>query len=241
MPKILTKDEIQKRFNNHMKLSDLQLEVLFGPDLTNMQKRYLQHGIRYQFIYDIETSDFDPEQNFIICYCGIMRDILTGEVEYLQDSITKKDIHTAVEKHTFDFDYRLLQTLSYNIKHADQVVGHYSTKFDNKYFRSRCLFTKQEDLIPDYGDVSFGDTWRMMKTTMKAKRNTLKNFIRQTTGNDEKSFVDLKYWYITHFKDHKLWKQSMDYIIDHCVKDVRMTYEGLLKVERFNAVQRMKA
>jgi hypothetical protein len=127
------------------------------------------------------------------------------------------------------------------MKQAHHVVGHYSTKFDNPYFRSRCLLTKQQELIPHYGYQFYGDTWRMMKTTMKAKRNTLKNFIRQTTGNDEKTFVDLKYWYITHFKDHKLWKKSMDYIIDHCVKDVKMTYEGLQKAELFNNIGRAKA
>jgi hypothetical protein len=80
----------------------------------------------------------------------------------------------------------------------------------------------------------------MMKRSMKAPRNTLKNFIRLTGGVDEKTFVDLRYWYITHFKDHKEWKKSMDYIIDHCTKDVRMTYLGLLKVELFNPVSRVK-
>ena len=76
---------------------------------------------------------------------------------------------------------------------------------------------------------------------MKAKRNTLKNFITQTTGKDEKTFVDLKYWYITHFKDHDLWEKAMSYIIDHCVKDVKMTYEGLRQAEKFNNIGRTKA
>ena len=169
------------------------------------------------------------------------RDIVTEKIEHVQDSITKSDIKKAVSQSTFDFDKRLLTTLSHNMKQAHHVVGHYSTKFDNPYFRSRCLLTNQEDLIPGYGYQFYGDTWRMMKSTMKAKRNTLKNFIRQTTGNDEKTFVDLKYWYITHFKDHKLWKKSMDYIIDHCVKDVRMTYEGLKRAELFNNIGRAKA
>jgi len=76
---------------------------------------------------------------------------------------------------------------------------------------------------------------------MKAKRNTLKNFIRQTTGKDEKTGVELKYWYITHFKDHYEWQRSMDFIMDHCVKDVKMTLDGLRKVELFNNIGRAKA
>ena len=241
----LTLPEIQARFDRHAKLHRFEVDELFKnikhKPFTEIQYRYLEIGIRHQFIYDIETSDFDPEQNFIICYVGILRDIVTEEIEHVQDSITKQDIKKAVSQSTFDFDKRLLTTLSHNMKQAHHVVGHYSTKFDNPYFRSRCLLTKQQELIPHYGYQFYGDTWRMMKTTMKAKRNTLKNFIRQTTGNDEKTFVDLKYWYITHFKDHKLWKKSMDYIIDHCVKDVKMTYEGLQKAELFNNIGRAKA
>ena len=237
--------EIQARFDRHAKLHRFEVDELFKnikhKPFTEIQYRYLEIGIRHQFIYDIETSDFDPEQNFIICYVGLLRDIVTEEIEHVQDSITKQDIKKAVSQSTFDFDKRLLTTLSHNMKQAHHVVGHYSTKFDNPYFRSRCLLTKQQELIPHYGYQFYGDTWRMMKTTMKAKRNTLKNFIRQTTGNDEKTFVDLKYWYITHFKDHKLWKKSMDYIIDHCVKDVKMTYEGLQKAELFNNIGRAKA
>ena len=237
--------EIQARFDRHAKLHRFEVDELFKnikhKPFTEIQYRYLEIGIRHQFIYDIETSDFDPEQNFIICYVGILRDIVTEEIEHVQDSITKQDIKKAVSQSTFDFDKRLLTTLSHNMKQAHHVVGHYSTKFDNAYFRSRCLLTKQQELIPHYGYQFYGDTWRMMKTTMKAKRNTLKNFNRQTTGNDEKTFVDLKYWYITHFKDHKLWKKSMDYIIDHCVKDVKMTYEGLQKAELFNNIGRAKA
>ena len=237
--------EIQARFDRHAKLHRFEVDELFKnikhKPFTEIQYRYLEIGIRHQFIYDIETSDFDPEQNFIICYVGILRDIVTEEIEHVQDSITKQDIKKAVSQSTFDFDKRLLTTLSHNMKQAHHVVGHYSTKFDNPYFRSRCLLTKQQELIPHYGYQFYGDTWRIMKTTMKAKRNTLKNFIRQTTGNDEKTFVDLKYWYITHFKDHKLWKKSMDYIIDHCVKDVKMTYEGLQKAELFNNIGRAKA
>jgi hypothetical protein len=238
-------EQLRERFNQKKKLRHDEIDRLFKDEMprkgfTEMQYRYLEYGIRYQGVWDIETSDFDPEQNFIICYVMIIRDIVTGKTQQVGDSMTKEDIQKAVDHQTFHFDYRLLQTLSYNIKYCDQIVGHYSTKFDYPYFRSRCLFTGQDDLIPQYGELVTADTWRYMKMTLKAKRNTLKNFIRVTGGKDEKTFVDLKYWYITHFKDHKEWQKSMNYIIDHCVKDVKMTLAGLKKVELFNAVSRLK-
>jgi len=64
--------EIQARFDRHAKLHRFEVDELFKnikhKPFTEIQYRYLEIGIRHQFIYDIETSDFDPEQNFIICY-----------------------------------------------------------------------------------------------------------------------------------------------------------------------------
>lgn len=236
---------IQERFDARKKLRRDEVDRLFAKEMprkgfTEQQYRYLEKGIRYQAIFDIETSDFKPEENFIICYNMIIRDIVTEKDDYIEDAITKDDIKKAVDEQTFHFDRRLLQTLSHNLHEVHQIVGHYSTKFDYPYFTTRCLLTGQDELIPPYGYLTHQDTWRMMKRSMKAPRNTLKNFIRLTGGKDEKTFVDLKYWYITHFKDHKDWQRSMNYIVDHCRKDVKMTLNGLRKAELFNPISGVK-
>lgn len=213
------------------------LEKEYGRKLNKMQVRYLEKGIRYQLIYDIETTDFNPRHNFIICYVAHMRDIVTGKVEKYERSVTQTEIkHATHVDFNFDCDKNLLQDLSKLIKNADQVIGHFSTKYDNNYFNSRCLLSNQPELIPDYQDVKAGDTWRMMKNTMKSPRNTLNNFILQTTGSSQKTYVDLKWWYIVKIPNHPDWKKARDYILDHCVKDVRMTLKGLKKVEKFNGV-----
>ena len=243
--RLLNKAGLQERFNTHKKLRHDEIDRLFEDErprkgFTDIQYRYLEYGIRYQGIFDIETSDFDPTENFIICYDMIIRDIVTGKTKHVKDSITKADIRKAVDQQNFNFDYRLLSTMSENIFKCHQIVGHYSSKFDYPYFRTRCLLTGQDELIPEYGRIVSADTWRYMRNSLKAKRNTLKNFIRLTGGKDEKTFVDLRYWYITHFKDHKEWNKAMRYIVDHCVKDVRMTLKGLMKVELFNPISRVK-
>ena len=68
------------------------LEKEYGKTLTTMQVRYLEKGYRYQLIYDIETSDFNPYQNFIICYVAHMRDIITNKVVKHEFFITPADI-----------------------------------------------------------------------------------------------------------------------------------------------------
>lgn len=205
-------------------------------NLTTIQVRYLEKGIKYQGIYDIETSDFNPYQNFIICFVFHRRNILTGKIEKTVCNITRKDITEAVKRNNFDFDYKLLKELSKCINSVDQIVGHFSTKFDNGYFKSRCLLTNQVELIPDHLDKLSGDTWRMMKTTLKAPRNTLNNLILQATGTSQKTHVDLKYWYKVKFKDSPDWQKAMNYIVDHCKKDVNMTVKSLIKIEKFNSI-----
>lgn len=231
---ILTPQE--RRIDKFNKVKKQLCEKYRVKNLTKIQVRYLEKGIRYQGIYDIETSDFNPYQNFIICFVFHKRDILTGKIEKKICSISKNDITKAVAKNNFDFDYKLLQELSKCIRSVDQIVGHFSTKFDNGYFKSRCLLTNQVDLIPDHLDRLAGDTWRMMKTTLKAPRNTLNNLILQATGTSQKTHVDLKYWYKVKFKDSPDWQKAMNYIVDHCKKDVNMTVKSLIRIEKFNTI-----
>lgn len=212
------------------------LESQYHKKLNRVQVRYLERGIRYLGYWDIETSDFDPYQNFIICYVFHIRDIVTNKVEKFEYFVTPQEIKEAVAKNNFNFDYKLLQKLSKCMKSCDQIVGHYSTKFDMNYFRSRCIMTKQLPLIPDYQTLSYGDTWRMMKTTMKANRNTLNNFALQTSGHSDKTFVDKNLWYKIKFPDSPDWNKAKKYILIHCRVDVKMTAKGHQDIEKFCAI-----
>ncbi len=210
--------------------------------LNDLQVRYLKKGIRFQIIWDIETSDFNPLGNFIIGYAAVIRDILNEKPDaWVEDSITKEDIYTAVAKDSFNFDYRLLQTLSYNLHQAHHAIGHYSTKFDMPYFRTRCMLTKQNKLIPEFGYLRQGDTWRYMKTTMKAPRNSLMNLALYTGIPNQKTHVNMEHWKRIYFPTSPKWKLSMHYIMDHCRKDVNMTLKAVKKIEKFNTISVMLA
>jgi hypothetical protein len=238
--RLLTLDKIKLRFQLHQKLHDFEVDQLFEDikhkPFTPIQYRYLEKGIRYQGVIDIETSDFNPYKNFIIGYVMIIRDIVTGKEQLIADNIEKKDIALAVKNDSFDFDKRLLEDLGENMARCDHLVGHYSSKFDIPYIRSRLLLTNQEQHIPDYGQIRFGDTWRMMKNSIKAPRNTLKNLAIYTNTKDQKTHVDYGHWQRIWFKDSPLWDRSMHYIMDHCIKDVKMTVRALKKIETFNNI-----
>ena len=219
--RLLTLDKIKLRFQLHQKLHDFEVDQLFEDvkhkPFTDIQYRYLEKGIRYQGVIDIETSDFNPYKNFIIGYVMVIRDIVTGKEQLIADNIEKKDIALAVKNDSFDFDRRLLEGLGQNMTRCDHLVGHYSSKFDVPYIRSRLLLTDQEQYIPPYGQLRFGDTWRMMKNSIKAPRNTLKNLAIYTHTKDQKTHVDYEHWQRIWFKDSPLWDRSMKYIMDHCI------------------------
>ena len=212
------------------------LEKKFKKKLTDIQVRYLERGVRYIGYWDIETSDFNPYQNFMICYCFTRRDIVTGKKTSFEYHITKSDITKAVAKNNFNFDRILLQNLSACMKDCDMIEGHYSTKFDMPFFRSRCLLTGQPDLIPDYGKLKFSDTWRKMKTTLKANRNTLNNLNLIVSGHSDKTFVELEYWYKVRFKDSPQWQKSINYILKHCRQDVKDSVRNGIAIESFNNI-----
>lgn len=217
-------------------LNRLQLEKQFKRPLTNIQVRYLEQGIRYIGYWDIETSDFDPYQNFIICYCFQLRDVVTGKMTKSEYHITKKDIAKSVKANNFNFDYTLLQHLSADFEKCDMIEGHYSTKFDMNFFRSRCLLTFQPSLIPPYGKLKYSDTWRKMKSSLKAKRNTLNNLNLLVSGKSDKTFVDLEYWYKIKFKDSPDWEKAMKYILKHCRFDVADSVRNGKAIEEFNNI-----
>lgn len=243
--KIYSDDELFWRFQARKKLTEEQLYRLFKKELgrkklTNMQIRYLQKGIRYQGIWDIETSDFNPLGQFIICYCFERRDILTEKTEKYEYFITPKDIKLAVESDSFDFDKQLLCQLAACIISCDQVIGHYSTKFDFPFFRSRCLAAGVSGFIPEYDEVVQGDTWRMMKTSLKAPRNTLMYLSLLVEHKTQKTHVDLEHWRRIYFPSNPKWEKSKNYILDHCRKDVGMTRRLVIAIEKFNTVQSYK-
>lgn len=202
--------------------------------------RYANKKIRWQGIFDIETSDFDPKRGFIICYYFIRRNVFTDEIEYYADAITKKDIKDSVHNLKFEFDKRVLVNLSQLIKSCDQVIGHYSTKFDMPFFRSRCGITGQPHLVPNYDEVHYGDTWRMVKNGMKMPRNTLENTIMYLNQKNQKTHVDMKHWNTVWFPENNEWSKSMGYITDHCKKDVHMTLKVLKILEDWNPIQKYK-
>ena len=233
MPKVLTKQELETRFNNHFKMSRLQLEELFpGYDFTREQMRFLEKGIRNVTTFDIEAINFDARLGFIICWYALRWDVLTNKKEMIYDQIEKKDMKEQYKKKKFNFDTRILQTLSEEIKRCDMLVGHYISKYDVPYFSMRCHLTGQDELVPEYGDCKMVDTWRITKqkyNMWNSGGNSLRNAGRVIAGYDDKTSVDLDKWLTMYYASNPDWNKCRKYITDHCEIDVYQNFEVFKK------------
>jgi hypothetical protein len=225
----LTIPEIQARFDNHQKLHEFEVDILFDvKNLSKEQYRWLCKGYRHFTIFDIEAQLFDARMGYVICWYALRWDILTGEKEMVYDHLSPDDMKKGYKTKNFDFDIRILQTLSDELSQADVVIGHYISKFDLPYVTARCHLTKQDNLVPKYNDFRIIDTWRVTKNKYNMYNsggNSLRNAGRVIAGYDDKTSVDLFIWKNIYYKDHPKWKKSMKYICDHCEIDVYQNFD----------------
>jgi len=225
--------QIQQRYDNHQKLHEFEVDKLFKvKNLDKEQYRWLCKGYRNFSVFDIEAQLFDARMGYVICWYVYKWDILTNKTEITYDYLRPEDMMRGYKTKNFDFDIRILQTLTEELSKADIVVGHYISKFDLPYVTSRCHLTKQDNLVPDYNDFRIIDTWRVTKNKYNLYNsggNSLRNGGKVIVGHDDKTSVDLFIWKNIYYKDHPKWKKSMKYICDHCEIDVIQNFELFLK------------
>lgn len=228
MPKVLTIQELKARFEDKFKMSRVQLETLFpGIKLDKQQYRFLEKGYRNVLIFDIESINFDARMGFIICWYALKWDIVTGKTQMYYDMLEPKDMKEQYKLRTFNFDTRLLGSLSRIIQESDLIAGHYISKFDVPYFTARCHLTKQDDLVPDYNACKMMDTWRITKqkyNLYNSGGNSLRNAGKVVGGFDNKTSVDLDIWKTMYYVDNPNWKKHRQYIMDHCEIDVKQNF-----------------
>jgi len=225
--------QIQQRYDNHQKLHEFEVDKLFKvKNLDKEQYRWLCKGYRNFSVFDIEAQLFDARMGYVICWYVYKWDILTNKTEITYDYLRPEDMMRGYKTKNFDFDIRILQTLTEELSKADIVVGHYISKFDLPYVTARCHLTKQDNLVPDYNDFRIIDTWRVTKNKYNLYNsggNSLRNGGKVIVGHDDKTSVDLFIWKNIYYKDHPKWKKSMKYICDHCEIDVIQNFELFLK------------
>jgi len=208
-----------------------------------MHQKYRLYGIKRIGYVDIENTNLDPEFGNLLTVVLLVREIDTfyshGEkiIAVKKYKLTREDINSSLRKRTVDFDRRILTEFLTDLKSLkiDLLIGHYSVgwgKHDIPFLRSRALIMGLDNLLPKHKTLRYGDTWKMSHTSIKVHSYRL-DAISAVTGSEvKKTRIEESEWQLARFGDPK----AMAYVLDHNIKDVKLTYQVHKKIEAFNAI-----
>ena len=196
----------------------LKFRCLHGHDGYAHPKCYERfHHIQEKIGFiDIETEDLRADYGIIFGYCIL--DSSTGVI--YQDCITKSDIKKfrSNKRDVIPWeDRRVLQSLIRDMSRFGRLVGHYSSRFDMPYIRTRAVMCGLQ--FPTFGSYSQTDTWQILKNKFKLSRNTLQNSCQKLVGMSEKDHLSLSIKHGCLRGEEWALKDTMR----HCQQDVRDT------------------
>lgn len=208
-----------------------------------MHQKYSLYNIKRIGYVDIENTNLDPEFGNILTIVLIVREIDTkyshGEkiIVTKKYKITRDDIEKSLRKRETDFDRRILEDFLMDLKtlNIDLLIGHYAVgwgKHDIPFIRSRALLMKLQHLLPKHKQIRYGDTWKMAHTSIKVHSYRLDAIGAVTGSKTKKTKIEEKEWQLARFGDPK----AIAYVLDHNIKDVKLTYQVHKSIEEFNTI-----
>lgn len=228
--------------NLHEKKSTLKIvknkvtrdgEVIKPFSLMSMREKYLRQEIFKIGYLDIETSGLSADFDFMITYAILVRDVATGRTEIRKGRISQTDLEYAKREGDADkIDEKLLVKLMEDISDIDVLIGHWfigKHRHDIPFIRSRMAINKVSG-FPKYRMIKYGDTQRWSSQIHRLRSNGLGTIADAYGLSTHKTPVKTKDWKkATLFAD----KKAIDYIMDHNIKDVIITYKVHKHLEQY--------
>ena len=161
--------------------------------------------------WDLECSSLSADFGIILC-CG-SKVVGKGKAEvlnildYLDES---KDLIRA--------EKRLLKDISTRLLDCDVWLTHYGTWYDTVFVNTRLLYHKLPVLPANFAHL---DTWKISRNRLKLRNNRLITISEFLGTKHDKNAIKPEQW-IRALGGHR---KSMDYIVDHCRRDVLVLEE----------------
>ena len=206
----LNKEEIIWLANHRCKHSSTYLEHYNC--YTEEQKQPTKVGF-----FDIETSDLKANYGIMLSYC--IKESDSKKIWF--DTITKQDL-------AGDLDKRLVRHCVEDMRRFDVVIGHYSTKFDIPFVRTRALAWDLDFL--KYGEIKHIDVWYMARSLLCLNSNRQGTIAETLQHEDIKSRITPYYW----LRALQGRQEAIDYILDHNKRDVLQLEGNYKKLEAYS-------
>ncbi len=169
---------------------------------------------------DIETSNLAANFGLVLSYC--IKPAGSTVKQIIKNIITKKELQDG------DMDKRLIRDCVEDIKRFDRIIGHYSSRFDIPFLRTRAIIHGIE--FPPYGELLQTDTWRMAKNSLALHSNRQDVLAESLLGRTVKTRIKQKHWIKALQGD----KVALAYVLDHNIKDVIDLERNYNKLVRYN-------
>ena len=127
-----------------------------------------------------------------------------------------------------NIDLGVVKSALSSMKECELVVGHYFNgprKMDMPFLRTRSAYLRLP--FPKYQKFRFMDTWGKGRALYSLTSNRLGSFGDMYGITESKTQVDYTIWKLAHWGD----KIAMKYVVDHNIKDVKITYQVHKKME----------
>lgn len=165
---------------------------------------------------DIVVGVFDIEASNLKANFGYM---LSWAIYYPHEDEVVYDVVKRTHILKYKEDYYLCKSLLKELDKIDMLITYNGTRYDNDFARTRCLMHGLP--FPHYGGNMHRDVYYMAKSKLCLHRKSQDNVMRALGTVTEKNHVDWDIW-----NKAKLGhKESLEYVIDHNVKDVRGLWE----------------
>ena len=187
-----------------------------------MKQKYQLYDIRTIGYLDIETSGLTADFDIMLSWANCIRDIKTDSTKIEYDFVEKKDFELAYKQKDADLvDKRIVETVIDSIKQCDLLIGHWfigKHRHDIPFIRSRCVINKIPG-FPKHRRVRYGDTQKYGSLLYRLHNNGLDTIARMFDLSIAKTPLDGKIW-----KNACIGiKEDIRYVLDHNIKDVKIT------------------
>ena len=171
--------------------------------------------------FDIETSNLNPPFGWIIC--AVIQD-LEGKTK-----VFRIDKYKTFKKEPWN-DRELVEDLLDSLREYDVIVTYYGDRYDRKWISTLTVYYDLEPIGLKYHI----DIYREIKRTFKLHNYKLKTLIdylnsRELDEITEKTPIDS----INYKKAVTGDRKGIDYVVDHCKRDVSALREIYLLVFKY--------
>lgn len=164
--------------------------------------------------WDIEASNLSADFGIVLCVGFKTVEGRKPEVFNILD-YSKGDLIKA--------EKQLLKAVSEKLLSADVWLTHFGTHYDIPFINSRLLYHQLPVLPPTFSHI---DTWKISRNRLKLRNNRLITISEFLGTKDEKNAIKPEQW-LRALGGHKA---SMDYIVEHCYRDVLVLEEAYLRL-----------